>query len=264
MKYFLHIAYDGSKYRGWQCQPDVPTVQETLEEKLELIFKKSITVLGCGRTDAGVHASQYILHIKLEEAFDFDLKFRLNKHLPNDIVVYDVLEMEKKAHARFDAVSRTYDYFIHFYEDAFLHNYSSFYELKNLNVGAMKKAVALLSTQTEFNMLCKQPELHKSTVCTVTNAQVYVDADQHRLRFTITANRFLRGMVRIIVAYLLKVGKGEMTFEEFEKILAGQLKIEDRIPAFPNGLYLSRIEYPYLKIDNAKSFCAFLQKGLEE
>ncbi|MBL4706436.1 MAG: tRNA pseudouridine(38-40) synthase TruA [Flavobacteriales bacterium] len=248
MRYFLHIGYDGSNYRGWQYQADTPSVQETIEKKLHAIFKTEVAVVGCGRTDAGVHASQYMLHITIETPFDFDLKFRLNKHLPNDIVVHDLFEMERKQHARFDATSRTYDYFIHLRKDPFLSKYSSFYELEGLDFKTMKKAAALISLYTDFKAVCKQPDLHKTTICKVTYAQLYVDTSQQRLRFTITANRFLRGMVRLLVAYLLKIGTGEMTIVEFEQVLGTQLMTINKQPAFPNGLYLSKVEYPYLNV----------------
>ena len=264
MKYFLHIGYDGSKYRGWQCQPDVPSVQETIEQKLKCIFKVNISVFGCGRTDAGVHASQYMLHINIAEPFDFDLKFLLNKHLPDEIVVYDVFEMERKQHARYDAVSRTYDYFIHLYKDPVLSNYSSFYELEDLDFDAMKKAAALLPLYEDFKAICKQPDIYNHTLCKVTNAKLYVDSNQQRMRFTITANRFLRGMVRLCVSFLLKIGTGKMSLDEFEHILANQLEVPDKRPAFPNGLYLARVEYPYLKVATRTNFCSFLKTGLED
>lgn len=264
MIYFLHISFDGSKYRGWQYQPNVPSVQAAIEEKLKRIFKKNIVVYGCGRTDACVHASQYILHIDLAERIDFDLKFRLNKNLPDDIAIYDVLEMEEGHHARYDAVSRTYDYFIHLYKDPILANYSSYYELDNLNFSAMQKAAAILPLYNDFKAICKQPHLYKHTLCKVSQAKLFVDTDQQRLRFTITANRFLRGMVRLCVSFLLKIGTGKMSVEEFEYILSNKLEVPDKDPAFPNGLYLSQVEYPYLKIAPQPSFCDYLKVGLED
>jgi tRNA pseudouridine38-40 synthase len=191
MKLFLNIGYDGSNYSGWQYQPNVPSIQEEIENALQRIFKTKITVNGCGRTDAGVHASQYILHIEIKEAFDFDLKFRLNKNLPTQIAVYDILEMPEKSHARYDAISRTYDYFIHLYEDPVLHRYSSFYELSDLDLEGMKQAVALLPKNNDYHSMCKQPDLHNHTLCEVAHAKLYVSPDKKRLRFTITANRFL-------------------------------------------------------------------------
>lgn len=262
MVYFLHIGYDGSNYRGWQWQPDRPSIQQTIEEKLKRIFKRDITVYGCGRTDAGVHASQYMLHIDLTEQFDFDLKFRLNKNLPDDIAVYEVLQMKKGQHTRYDAISRTYDYYIHLYKDPVLVKYSSYYELKDLNFDAMKKASALLPLYHDFRALCKRPDLYKHTRCSVTQAKLHVSADQQRLRFVITADRFLRGMVRLSVAFLLKIGTGKMSLDEFEHVLANKLEVPDKGPALPNGLYLSRIEYPYLNVTPRSDFSSFLKVGL--
>jgi len=264
MKYLLHIGYNGSGFSGWQRQANAPSVQETIEDKLRAITKEKVTVVGCGRTDAGVHASQYALHFTLPEPVDYDLKFRLNRHLPNEIVVYDVIELEKGQHTRFDAVSRTYDYFIHLYKDPSLHNCSSYYSLENLDFEAMKKAADILPLYKDYKAVCKQPNLYKHTLCNVTHAKLYVDSEHQRLRFTITANRFLRGMVRLIVSFLLKVGKGEMSLVEFEDVLKLQLEITDKIPAFPNGLYLSRIEYPYLELTQQKDICSLLKISLED
>lgn len=263
MRYLLHIGYDGSDYSGWQFQPNTESVQGVLEEKLRAIFKVDISVIGCGRTDAGVHASQYALHFNLADAVDFDLKFRLNKHLPNSIVVYDAIELTHDQHTRFDAISRTYDYFIHLYKDPILNNYSSYYPLQNLDFKSMKKAVTLLTHYDDFKSVCKQPNIYKHTLCNVINAQLFVDTNQQRMRFTITANRFLRGMVRLLVSYLLKVGSGEMTLERFEEILKYQLDVPEKMPAHPNGLYLSKIEYPYLELAAQNDICSFLKKGLE-
>ena len=264
MIYFLHIGYDGSNYRGWQYQPDVVTVQETIEEKLQRIFKRKITVYGCGRTDAEVHASQYMLHIELEKPLDFDLKFRLNKNLPDDIAVYDVMEMKDDQHARYDAISRTYDYYIHLYKDPILSKYSSYYELEKLDFSSMKKAADTLLKHDDFKAVCKQPHLYKHTRCKVTNSKVYVNDSEQRLRYTITADRFLRGMVRLTVAFLLKVGMGKMTVEEFEYIIANQVEVKEKESALPNGLYLSKVEYPYLKLDARTEFARSLKVGLED
>jgi len=267
MNYFLHIGFDGSRYKGWQFQPNLRTVQGAIEDTLQQVFKKDIRkdirVEGCGRTDAGVHASQYILNIQLEDFFDFDLKFRLNKSLPDDIVLYDVLEMKDKQHARFDATSRIYDYFIHLKKNPFLRKYSSFYEFKNLDFEAMKKAAELFMKYDDFKSICKQPDLYNHTRCQVTHAKLYVDKKEERLRFTITANRFLRGMIRLCIYFLLEVGRGRMTLEEFEDRFANR-KGGFKRSAFPNGLFLSKIEYPYLKIENKSELFQFLKTGLEE
>ena len=265
MIYFLHIGYDGTNYRGWQYQKNVKSIQETIEVNLKKILKKEVVVFGCGRTDAGVHASQYVLHIDIESV-DFDLKVRLNHNLPKDIVVYDVLKMEEGQHARFDANSRTYDYFIHLYDDPFLNRVSSQYNLDylggSLNYEVMQEAAELISQTRDFIGFCKQPDLYDNTDCVITEAKLYVNEQEQRLRFSITANRFLRGMIRLIVAYLLKVGSGEMTLSEFKLLIENKLDVADKSSAFPNGLYLSKVVYPYLKLNTKKDICSLLKVGL--
>ncbi len=263
MKYFVHIAYSGSRFHGWQWQTNAITVQGVIEEKLYCIFKKKINVFGCGRTDAGVHASQYVFHITIEDAFDFDLKFRLNKHLPEAIVVYEIFEVDEKLHARYHATSRTYDYFLHLYKDPVLGKHSSYYEIENLNIANMLLAANLISKHNDFEAACKQPHLYNDTLCKISFAKLYVDKAQQRMRFTITANRFLRGMIRILVGYLLDVGKGKISVSKFEQILANQVKTENRRVAYPNGLYLSKITYDGIVLQNQKNICSFLKIGLE-
>lgn len=263
MIYFLHIGFDGKRYKGWQFQPNIRTVQGTIETSLQQILKKEIRVEGCGRTDAGVHASQYVFSIHLDDSFDFDLKFRMNKSLPDDIVVYDIIKMQDKKHARYDAISRTYDYFIHLKKNPFLRKYSSLYEYDSLDFETMKKAAKLFMKYEDFRAICKQPDLYDHTRCKVTHAALMVDQKRERLRFTITANRFLRGMIRLCIYFLLEVGRGKMTLDEFEDRLAKQ-KDGFRKSAFPNGLFLSKIEYPYLKLENKSELFQFLKTGLEE
>lgn len=263
MRYFLHIAYDGTKYCGWQRQADVMSVQEVIEKTLLRIFKKEVPIWGCGRTDSGVHASQYMLHINLYEAFDFDLKFRLNKNLPDDIAVHDVLPMQDGQHARFDASSRTYDYFINFYKDPFLSKYCGEYDPIDLDIAAMQKATALFTKYDDFKSICRQAHLYDNTICKVTNAQLFISEDKKRLRFTITANRFLRGMVRLCVAFLLEIGRGDMSFEEFEKIFSNKEIYSLSHTALASGLYLSKVDYPYLDVPELEGICSGLRKGLK-
>jgi tRNA pseudouridine38-40 synthase len=262
MNYFLHIAYDGTAYRGWQRQLNAISVQEVLEKKLYAIFKYPVTVYGCGRTDAGVHASQYIINIGLPQALDFNLKFRLNKHLPNDIVVYEVLPMQDNQHARYDATLRTYDYFLHAYPDPVLDRYSTFYSSESLDVAAMQTAATCLLNYRDFRAVCKQPDAHKHTLCTLYQSQFFVSEDGKRLRFTISSNRFLKGMIRMIVAYLLKVGKGELTAQEFEQLVKNKQHNPYHKLAPPNGLFLSKIEYPYLSLATQPDICSLLKVGL--
>jgi tRNA pseudouridine38-40 synthase len=264
MRYFIHLGYDGSSYSGWQRQKETNnTVQETIEKTLSLVFKKPVSAYGCGRTDAGVHASQYIIQIDLDEAPTFDLKFLLNKNLPDNIAVFEVFEVTNNQHVRYDAVSRTYDYFIHWKKDPVLLSYSSFYEDYTLDFDLMKKAAALILKTKDFKALCKQPDTYDNTFCEITKSELSVNEEEGRLRYTISGNRFLRGMVRICVFFLLDVGRGKITLDEFEQVLNQEKELKEKIPAFPNGLYLSKVEYPFLELKDSHYLIKMLKVGLE-
>ena len=245
MKFFIHLAYKGTCYFGWQRQPHHLSVQEVLEGALEKMLGKKTNCVGCGRTDTGVHASQFYCHIKVDQAFDFDPVFRLNKMLPDDISIFGFIPVEWDAHAQHDAISRTYTYRIHTKKDAFLSEVSSFYTNANLDVEVMQKAVALLPHYTDYRSFCKQPNLYKNTLCKISEATLSVNGNNGNLIFEITANRFLRGMVRILVGNILEVGYGRMTLSNFEGCLKNGNKPVHFNAAYPQGLYLSKIVYPY-------------------
>ena len=265
MRYFIQLGYDGSGYSGWQRQKSSSrTIQEIIEKALFKIFKKEITAFGCGRTDAGVHASQYVMHIDLDEVPDFDFKFRLNKNLPDGIAIFELIEVEESQHCRYDALARTYDYFIHWKKDPVIFRHSAFYEHLVFDFDLMRQVVALIRETKDFKPLCKQPALYKNTLCKITECALFVDEKQGRLRFKITSNRFLREMIRYSVFFLLEVGSGKMSLEEFEKILKQETIFIQKKPAQPNGLFLSKIEYPYLKLkDSPHHMIKMLKNGLE-
>lgn len=262
MRYFFHIGYHGGNYHGWQRQTNAMTLQEIIEDRLEKIFKQKTTVYGCGRTDAGVHGSQYFFHINALRPTEFDLKFRLNKNLPKDIMVYDVLEMDDQQHARFDAISRSYDYYIHLHEDPFLRGLST-YIPEPLDLSEMARAAAIISHYTEFKSFCRRSHLFPDTSCQIEKSVLRINQDGTRLRFRITANRFLHGMIRIIMFYLIQIGKGTITFDDFKHMLDHQLEDQDKHLAPADGLYLSKVIYPYLKMDSKSSFAPLLNLGLE-
>ncbi|WP_196888199.1 tRNA pseudouridine(38-40) synthase TruA [Aureivirga sp. CE67] len=265
MRYFIHLGFDGGKFSGWQRQKSTQnTVQEVIEQTLSRLFKKNIAVYGCGRTDAGVHASQYVIQFEVEEAPSFDLKFRLNKNLPNSIAVFEIFEVEENQHCRYDADIRTYDYFIHWRKDPALSFYSSYYEYENLDFVAMKKTVEIIRNTNDFRALCKQPELYDNTLCMITNCDLFVNEAQGRLRFTISSNRFLRKMIRICVFYLLEVGTGKISVEEFQQIVNLEKEYKVRQAAFPNGLFLSKITYPFLELKDAHNLIKLLKFGLDK
>lgn len=246
-RYFLHLGFRGTDYHGWQRQSAVPSVQEKVEEVLSQVLNQKITVTACGRTDAGVHARQFFVHTNIKNKWDFDLKFRLNKNLLGDISFYDVLPVHEKAHARYDATLRTYDYFIHRYDNPFLNPVSSFYDI-DLNIEAMAEACHLLTQYNDFTGLCKSPDRYDNTLCEVSHAELAVSPNKELLRFQISANRFLQGMIRIIVQELLKIGQGLSGKNNLESILKNKTAHREISLAHPQGLHLSKVQYPYLNI----------------
>ncbi len=259
MRYFFHIAYHGTNYSGWQKHPGVLNIQEILENALSKLFKLPLTIVGCGRTDAGVHASQFFFHVDIAQEWGFDLLFRLNKILPDNIAVYDIIHMQGQPHARFDAIQRTYDYFIHTCKDPFLSRFSALYTESSWNLEKMKAAIALLPLYNDYKGLCKSPGKNDHTLCYVSSAKLFVNVNGDRLRFQISANRFLSKMVRIIIGRLLEIGEGVISVDEFENVLINHKTPENIIPAHPQGLYLSKVTYPYLDIPSRASFSAIHQ-----
>lgn len=223
-------------------------MQAIIETQLSQIFKRDIGIVGCGRTDAQVHASQFFFHADLDEAWDYDLIFRLNKNLPDDIAVFDITSVDAEAHARFDAVSRTYSYFIHTHKDPYLSKISMPYFEKQLNLAEMNKAVVLLLKYDDYRSLCRNPAVHRTTICSVTAANLYMNEHGDAIRFEISANRFLNGMIRIIMKKLLKIGSGNLSVDEFEQQLISRQTGKVTKGAYPQGLHLSRVQYPFLDL----------------
>lgn len=264
MRYFFHIGYNGSHYRGWQRQKGVVSIQQVFEENLSLVLKSPVICLGCGRTDALVHASQYFFHIDVEGSWKFDLLSRLNKMLPRDIAVFDIIEVKENAHAQFDAVSRTYDYFIHTYKDPFLNELSALYLGKDLDLSRMQQAANLLKKYNDYKALCLTPDKHTTTLCNITTAQIYCDTKGDKIRFQISSNRFLKAMVRIVMRKLLDVGSSKLSLDEFENILITRKTPVSNKLAFPQGLYLSKVVYPFLDIPQRTEFSAFHSNTVED
>ena len=259
MRYFFHIAYHGTRYSGWQKHPKISSVQQVLETALSRILKTPVPIVGCGRTDAHVHASQYFFHTDINCKWDFDLFFRLNKVLPDDIAVFEIIPMQGQPHARFDAIKRTYDYFIHTYKDPFLSGFSSLYPDLQVDLDKMKAAVALLPQYSDYRGFCKTPDRNEHTLCYVSSAGLFMNESGDKIRFRITANRFLSKMIRIIAGRLLDIGQGRMSVDEFEHYLIHKETPKIIIPAYPQGLYLSKVTYPYLDLPPRSTFSSSLQ-----
>lgn len=249
MKYFLHLAYKGTDYQGWQRQTNSIGIQAVLEDQLSKLFKQKILLHGCGRTDSGVHAKQYFCHTTIDKEWDFDAVFRMNKILPPDITVFEFIPVPAKSNAQLDVITRTYEYNIHFSNDPFLEEFSTLYLINNPNIIGMQAATKFLLQYKDYRSFCKQPDLYKHTLCEVSVATLMVHSNKNQLCFRITANRFLRSMVRRIVGHLIAIAKREMSVDDFENLLKTPQLAESPNVAYPQGLFLSKVIYPYLERD---------------
>lgn len=246
-RYFIQLAYNGTNYHGWQVQDNTPhTVQQVLQDKLSLILGKPIEVVGCGRTDTGVHAKDYYAHFDYDtlDVANSDNKevFKLNKILPKDISVKKICLVKDEASARFDAENRTYEYFIHRLKNPFIHE-SSLYAFGKLDFEKMNEAANYLLSVEDFTSFSKVNTQTFTNNCNVTLAQ-WIKLNEEEYVFKITANRFLRNMVRAVVGTLLEVGRDKISLEEFKNIVHNKNRSDAGMSAPAHALYLSHIQYP--------------------
>lgn len=242
-RYFIFLQYKGTAYHGWQKQPNATSVQQVLEEKLSILLKKKIETIGAGRTDTGVHAREFAAHFDLEFplADSSHFLFKINSLLPYDISVYDIREVTKQANARFDAVSRTYEYHLTTVKDPFLKEYAWFYPW-DLDINRMNEASARLFHYIDFTSFSKLHTDVKTNNCRIIFANWIRNNNQ--IVFTITADRFLRNMVRAIVGTLIEVGKYKISIDDFCHIIEMKNRCSAGTSVPPHGLYLTKIEYP--------------------
>ena len=250
MRFFVSVSYDGERYSGWQRQSNAVAVQEILEDAMGKALGCEVLLTGAGRTDAGVSASGYIAHFDHEGPIKepAQILYKINAILPSDIVAHFFAKVAPEAHARFDATSRSYRYRVHTAKDPFA--WHSYWFKFPLDIEAMNRAAAFLLGTHDFSSFEKTGTDNKTSICTVTHAE-WTAEDESHLRFDITADRFLRNMVRAIVGTLLDVGRGKI----FADDIAGLLEMKDRsaagqsVPGEP--LMLQGITYPYelLKIN---------------
>ncbi len=245
MRYFVEFSYNGTKYHGWQSQPNASSIQQTLNDALSVILRSPIETMGAGRTDAGVHARQMYAHFDFDHALeDTKVVYKLNSFLPEDISVQKIFAVDDKAHARFDASSRTYDYYIHRQKDVFSYKSSWFYK-NDLDVELMNQAAKILLGRHDFQCFSKTHSDVNNYYCDVIQASW--NAVGNHLVFTIEADRFLRNMVRAIVGTLINVGLGKTNLEEFKKIILAKNRSEAGVSVPAHGLYLTKIKYPYIQ-----------------
>ena len=230
-------------YHGWQIQPNANSVQEVLEKALSLLLGVKIAVTGCGRTDAGVHASQFFLHFdSLNDIDTKNLQFKLNAFLPNDIVIHQIFEVQKDAHARFDAIFRSYEYRISLGKNPFLIDTTLQVKNQDFDLVKMNTAAKILMEYEDFKCFSRSRTDVKTYNCTVTNAGW--TKEENILIFKITANRFLRNMVRAIVGTLLDVGTGKIDLDDFRKIIIKKDRSNAGASAKAQGLFLCEVAYP--------------------
>ncbi|GGD91666.1 tRNA pseudouridine(38-40) synthase TruA [Planktosalinus lacus] len=242
MRYFIELAFNGKNYHGWQIQPDASSVQQTLEESLSTLLRKKIEIVGAGRTDAGVHAKQLFAHFDTADDLQNEkFKFKLNSFLPNDIAVKSISKVNETAHARFDALCRTYEYHVHTEKDPFLDTFS--YRVVQIpDIKKMNEAAEMLCHYTNFQCFSKSKTDVKTYHCKVKVAAW--EQHENRLIFTITADRFLRNMVRAIVGTLLEIGLGKMEVNKMHEIIESKNRSNAGASVPAKGLYLTNITYP--------------------
>ena len=248
MRYFIEFAYNGKNYHGFQSQPDASSVQETLEKALSTLFRESITIIGAGRTDTGVHAKQMFAHFDSELELDSVYwSHKLNSFLPPSIVILKIFQVSDEAHARFDATSRTYEYYLHTFKDAFISE-SSWYHSNPLDIDKMNEACSILMKYLDFECFSKVHTDVSTFNCKITAAHWQQKGNQ--LIFTITADRFLRNMVRAIVGTMVNIGLGKIEVADLHQIISSKDRGKAGFSVPAHGLYLVNVSYPYIEQHN--------------
>ena len=249
MRYFLELSYKGTNYHGWQYQPNAISIQEKINDGLTKLLKVKINVMGAGRTDAGVHASQMFAHFDVDTEFDKEgILFKLNSFLPDDIVVHRFVKVDDKAHTRFDAVSRTYEYRIFIGRNPFMLDMTWQFYHQTLDIDKMNEAATLLLNYQDFKCFSKSKVDVKTYNCDISEA--YWELTDSMLVFHISANRFLRNMVRAIVGTLVNIGLHKSTIDDFKKIIESRDRSQAGFSVPAKGLFLTRIEYPIPVLSN--------------
>ena len=246
-RYFITLSYEGRDYNGWQIQDNTPnTVQQVIEEKLSMLLNEAIEITGCGRTDTGVNARNFVAHFNTKRSDLAENKkhwiYKLNTVLPQSIAITDIHLVKENAHARFDAEQRVYYYYLHQLKNPFIEN-KSWYIYGELDFELMNKAAEILMEYTDFSSFSKAHTQTKTNNCIIQKAKWQKLGDQE-WRFTISADRFLRGMVRAIVGTLILVGRNKISLSDFRKIIERKDRSLAGASAPAHALYLSGIRYP--------------------
>lgn len=248
MRYFIELAYNGTRFCGYQEQPgNVATIQTAIEKALTILLKTPTKIVGCGRTDSGVHALQYFAHFDSDQVLKDEFVYGLNSLTGNDIVCYRVFQVADDAHARFDATSRSYQYVIDLQQNPFRQETAYFCRFgRRLEVQKMQEAAQLLLQYHDFTTFCKSRTDTKTNICDLRRSEWLFKEKEQQLVYHVTANRFLRGMIRLIVGMCLNVGKGNMPLEEVQLALDEQRTLKNALSAPAQGLFLMDIKYDFI------------------
>ena len=241
MRYFIEISYQGKNYHGWQSQPDANSIQEEINKAVSIVLQEKIIVLGAGRTDTGVHASQMFAHFDTNQELDKNYIFKFNSVLPEDIVIHKIEKVTGDKHARFDALSRSYEYKIWLGRNPFLLDSTWQIHHQQLDTNAMNEAAMILLEYENFQAFSKVRTEVKTFNCNVTEAR-WVQ-NENELTFHISANRFLRNMVRAIVGTLVDVGKHKISIDDFRNVILSRDRANAGLSVPAKGLYLTEITY---------------------
>ncbi len=245
MRFFIELSYLGTRYCGWQRQPNALSVQEVIENALGTILREKIEITGCGRTDTGVHARYYVAHFDYLHPLPPTFLQGMNSLLPPDIALYSATAVAADAHARFDAYERSYAYHISLRKAPFATELAWFYPLHHqLDRQKMAETAALLTRFHAFAPFCKSHSGVDDFDCTLKTAYWDFQPEQHQYVFHISANRFLRGMVRLIVGACVNVGSGKLNLEAVQHALETQTALKKNLSVPPQGLFLTEVKYP--------------------
>jgi len=243
-RYFIILSYKGTNFSGWQRQLNAHTIQEELEDAFQLLFKYKVNIIGCGRTDSGVHATNYVAHFDLLDPLVIDLKFKLNHIVSSDIVVHDIFPVKNEAHTRFDATKRSYTYEVSSIKNPFRGAYIFYYpQIKKLKLHQLNEVASILYDYTDFYTFCKSKTDVKTTICTIYNSRW--QNTKTGFKYHISANRFLRGMVRLIVGMCINVALEKLDIEDVKKAISNKKRLDRDWSVPAQGLMLHSIQYPY-------------------
>ena len=240
-RYFLEVAYKGTNYSGFQIQQNANSIQQEIENAFSTIQKQRISLTGSSRTDAGVHAFQNFFHFDFDDKIDSHLVYKMNAILPDDIAIIKLIPANATAHCRFDAISREYKYFIYRYKNPFLKERAYYFPYK-LNIDAMQQAAEIIKNYGDFTSFSKRNTQVRTFICDI--AESKWDWEEHCLVYYVKANRFLRGMVRALVATMLQIGREKMTIDQFKEVIEQRDCTNARFGAPPHGLFLVAVNFP--------------------